>query len=304
MNIGVSGLIVNPNGEILAIQRDDTRTWAPPGGSLELGEMPTNGIVREVEEETGYKVLPVRLVGVRFLPFGKDGFVSLVFRCLVRGGEARVSAESLQVGYISTNPINVPMLDLTRRQLRSVLSHQGGPPVWHTFQLSWRERVLLPVLTYVIYPFKNLRRRLLRQPAYIPPPSWTIGVFVCIRNESGAVLWVQRTDNGRWNLPGGGVESMEPPWEAAIREAKEETGLDVVLTDLTGVYTKPREQEMIFMFSADVIGGELTTGPESADFRYVLSGDEDDTFLPLHIIRVADAIDPDRDITVFKAQTR
>ena len=53
------------------------------------------------------------------------------------------------------------------------------------------------------------------------------------------VLLTRRSDNGRWCLPGGGMDPGESVEETCIREVSEETGLDVQVTRLVGVYTSP-----------------------------------------------------------------
>jgi 8-oxo-dGTP pyrophosphatase MutT (NUDIX family) len=127
-----------------------------------------------------------------------------------------------------------------------------------------------------------------------------------VRNEAGAVLWIKRDDIDMWNLPGGGAEGMEAPWETAVREVKEETGLDVTLDDLSGVYLKSNDAEdkphMIFTFSGTVWGGQLTKNKEAADFGYFLPGEEPENAIPKHVERVADAVDPMRNKTVFRVQ--
>lgn len=55
----------------------------------------------------------------------------------------------------------------------------------------------------------------------------TIGAFCIIENSPGNFLLCHRTDKDLWNLTGGRVEETESPWAAAVREVKEETGLDV-----------------------------------------------------------------------------
>ena len=304
MNIGVSGLIVNQSGEVLVIQRDDTRTWALPGGSLDPGESPMVGVAREVEEETGFKVLPVRLVSVGFATWGERNLLSFTFRCLLRGGQARTSAESLQVGFTPTNPLGVSMLPVHQKRIETGIRHKGGPPDWQTYEPTTRERAALVALTNVVYPVKNLMRRLRGAGEYVPPPKWKMGVFCVIRNENGEVLWAQRRDNGKWNLPGGGVDSKEAPWDAAVREVKEETELDVKLTDLTGVYTKAMQMEHVLVFTAEIVGGKLQTTEESADFQWLPADNPPENVLPLHLTRVLDAVDPERDVTVFRDQVR
>ena len=50
---------------------------------------------------------------------------------------------------------------------------------------------------------------------------FTIGVFGIMTDNEGRVLFCHRRDYDLWNLPGGGVEAGESPWEALVREIKE-----------------------------------------------------------------------------------
>lgn len=59
----------------------------------------------------------------------------------------------------------------------------------------------------------------------------------CIFNEKGEVLLQRRGDSGRWGFPGGAIEPGESIQQAAVREVKEETGLDVEVGRLIGIYT-------------------------------------------------------------------
>ncbi len=56
--------IIDDEGRILLIQRADNGLWAMPGGALEVGETPADGVMREVLEETGVHCQPIALVGV------------------------------------------------------------------------------------------------------------------------------------------------------------------------------------------------------------------------------------------------
>jgi len=95
-----------------------------------------------------------------------------------------------------------------------------------------------------------------------------IGVFGIITNEKDEVLLCHRNDYDLWNLPGGGLEKGETPWECIIREAKEETGLDVEISRLMGIYSKPHKDEIVFMFVCNIIGGELKLNEEARDLKY------------------------------------
>jgi ADP-ribose pyrophosphatase YjhB (NUDIX family) len=294
MKIGATGLVVNQFGEALLVRRHETGSWALPGGVLEAGELPTDAARRELEEETGLKVLPIRLVGLFFWPDRPDGYLSFSFRCLLRGGTLAPSPETPEVAFFRADNWPLPMLRLHWERLERALRHAGGPPDLIRQSLHWRKRLLgWPVASYA---YATLARRSRGDGA----PPWRIAAFTIIRNEGGEALWVRRVDHDVWNLPGGGAERMEPPWEAATRETEEETGLQIRLQTLTGVYVKPADNEMVFTFTATVTGGSLRPGAESRSFAYFASGKEPANTLPKHVERVADAASSER--TVFRRQ--
>jgi len=80
--------------------------------------------------------------------------------------------------------------------------------------------------------------------------------------DNGKILLTKREDFEVWCLPGGGVEEGESLAEAGIREVKEETGLDVELTRLVGVYSRMgggMNDVHAVLYAAKPIGGELKT---------------------------------------------
>lgn len=94
----------------------------------------------------------------------------------------------------------------------------------------------------------------------------------------GKVLLTRRSDNGRWCLPGGHMDPGESAAEACAREVKEETGLDVRIGRLIGVYSTPhritkyadgnRYQAVVLSFEAYPVGGELHISDETTDYGY------------------------------------
>ncbi|MFW9903627.1 MAG: NUDIX hydrolase N-terminal domain-containing protein [Candidatus Thorarchaeota archaeon] len=62
--VGGDAAVIDSFGHILLIQRADNEMWAMPGGLLEVGETPAEGVLREVEEETGYKCKATSLIGI------------------------------------------------------------------------------------------------------------------------------------------------------------------------------------------------------------------------------------------------
>lgn len=62
--VSAAAVVLNFSGEILLMRRSDNGDWNIPGGALEVGESPAEGVAREVREETGYACRPVALTGV------------------------------------------------------------------------------------------------------------------------------------------------------------------------------------------------------------------------------------------------
>lgn len=90
--IGGDAAVIDNAGRILLIQRADNGRWAMPGGALEVGETPAEGVMREVLEETGVPCRPMSLVGIFDVrPSGVAGLHHLyliTFLCRPLGGKA------------------------------------------------------------------------------------------------------------------------------------------------------------------------------------------------------------------------
>lgn len=112
------------------------------------------------------------------------------------------------------------------------------------------------------------------------------GAQAVIFDDAGRVLLSHRRDCDFWNLPGGGVESGEAPWQAAVREVREEVGLKVEVERLVGLYSWIDHDEIIFVFQCRITGGALGDSDESDDARYfALDALPANTF-PEHVARV------------------
>lgn len=89
--------------------------------------------------------------------------------------------------------------------------------------------------------------------------------------EKGKVLLVPHLEHDRpplWNLPGGGVEPFERLETAATRETLEETGLEVVLGDLYGVFECIEDDyhSVAVVYRARIVRGTLSWGPKLAQW--------------------------------------
>ncbi len=78
-----------------------------------------------------------------------------------------------------------------------------------------------------------------KDPAAPAPNSLVPGCGVLAIDDSGRLLLQRRRDTGQWAIPMGKMELGERPSECAIRETAEETGVDVEITGLLGVYSDP-----------------------------------------------------------------
>jgi ADP-ribose pyrophosphatase YjhB (NUDIX family) len=127
-SVSVTGIVFREDGRVLAIQRDDDMTWAPPGGVLELDESPPDGVAREVLEETGLHVRAERLAGV--YKNMKLGVVNLVFRCKLLGGEPHPADEARQVVWLTIGEVKRIMPEARAIRVTDALSTgSDGLPV-------------------------------------------------------------------------------------------------------------------------------------------------------------------------------
>jgi ADP-ribose pyrophosphatase YjhB (NUDIX family) len=109
-----------------------------------------------------------------------------------------------------------------------------------------------------------------------PPKTPLATVDIIIECGEGIVLVRRRNPPHGWALPGGFVDRGESVAQAARREAKEETGLDVELTELLGVYSDPkRDPRGLFTISTVFLGraGGRPVGGDDADDARVFALD-------------------------------
>lgn len=111
------------------------------------------------------------------------------------------------------------------------------------------------------------------QPGYITPK---IDVRAAVIRE-GKILLVKEANDGRWSLPGGWADVGDLPSEAIIREVREESGFDVRVLSVVGVYDANRVNNKEWMpffhaykllFLCKIKGGEARTSHETPDVAF------------------------------------
>ena len=121
----------------------------------------------------------------------------------------------------------------------------------------------------------------------------------CMFDDRGRVLLQKRGDSGKWGFLGGAIELGETPEEAAIREVKEETGLDVQVETLIGIYTDsdikyPNGDEahsICIAYRLEAVSGQLACdGVETAELKYFALDELPEMFCKQHEELKADII--------------
>ncbi|TDQ52990.1 NUDIX hydrolase [Actinorugispora endophytica] len=142
-------------------------------------------------------------------------------------------------------------------------------------------------------------------PAAPVPNSTVVAASAAVFDTRGRLLMQRRADSGLWALPGGAMEPTESLPETAVRETREETGIDIEITGLVGTYTDPRHviaytdgevrRQFNVCFRGRPLGGALAVSGESTLVRWIPRGELD--ALPMHHtqrLRVGHALVPDR----------
>ena len=97
-------------------------------------------------------------------------------------------------------------------------------------------------------------------------------------------MLIRRSDNDNWAVPGGAIDLGESMVQAAVRETREETGIDCEITGLVGIYTDPKHvilytsngearQEFSILLTGVATGGQPTPSSESSEVRWVPRAD-------------------------------
>lgn len=122
------------------------------------------------------------------------------------------------------------------------------------------------------------------------PQRHSVSVSAAVVDPSGKLLAALRRDNGQWEPPGGILELEEAIDEGLRREVLEETGLNVEIDTLTGVYKNLSQGIIALVFRCHSIGGQLTTGDETAALRWMTLAEIKDLMDEAYAVRLTDAL--------------
>lgn len=122
-SVSVAAAIINDDGSVLAIRRADNGHWEPPGGVLDTDETITDGLAREVQEETGVSIQPEALTGV--YKNMTRGIVALVFRCRPLNEPLPTTPEAREIRWLDAS--QVPTLMDEAYAIRILDALEPGP---------------------------------------------------------------------------------------------------------------------------------------------------------------------------------
>lgn len=254
-----TAIIQDEAGRVLFQRRADfdDAWWGLPGGLLEPGETPEACARREALEETGLRIEPQRLIGVysspRYTVHYPNGHVAQQITschlCRITGGRLRPQAEEiLQLRFFS--PSALPARPAWYADmLTHALDENRATPY---FDLPEKRAVATP------FPTLMAARKAIGPQAIVWP-----GANAVVRDEQGRILLQHRMDFDVWGLPGGSLDTGETVAHTAIRETLEETGVQIELVRLVGVFSGYRVEyphgdvlyPVVHTFEARAVGG-------------------------------------------------
>lgn len=273
-------VVTDDNGRILFQQRTDFDFWGLPGGVMELDEDIATCARREVREETGLEVGDLHLVGIysdpRYDVVYPNGDqvqqFAVCFTAQAAGGNMQVDGveSSAQRFFAADEAVALPLPVWYQEMVRDAINHQK------TAQLP----VFLPPLA-----LPETQDQIAQIRPYVGNSRFIgVGATAVVQRDDGRVLMIQRADNGRWIFPAGYSDLGENVAYTAVRETREETGLEIVPQRILGIYSSPRFHHTYAnghqmknvgpVFLAHPVGGSLKPDPaEVADWAWVAPAD-------------------------------
>ncbi|AGC64542.1 MULTISPECIES: NUDIX hydrolase [Mycobacterium] len=122
-------------------------------------------------------------------------------------------------------------------------------------------------------------------------PKHSVSVAGIVVRDDGRVLVIKRDDNGHWEAPGGVLE-LDESFEAGVqREVLEETGVEVAVERLTGVYKNLAHGIVALVYRCRPLGDEAHATEEACEIRWMTKEEVQSAMVPAFGVRVLDAFE-------------
>lgn len=264
-----SNLVFNEANELLVIERTDFPWLGVPGGALELGESVTDCAVREIHEETGVRATITDLLGV---------FSHPQYELHYPNGDR---AQPWTIGLVAHTSDKVGALDvdeITGASFRPI--DEVYPHLFIQYQhlidayRSVRGYAIETVYSEpTVKPYFPILREKVGHARLILP-----GTSMVVYDDRGYVLAVRKKGRTHWRFPAGFSDIGESSSATAVREMKEETGIDVEVSDIIGIYTDPtvtqkqipngdQFQLVDLVLECRIVGGKMT--PDNVEIEEI-----------------------------------
>ena len=168
----------------------------------------------------------------------------------------------------------LPLLDELQIIARNGLTYDGDPH--DSYDKERYERILHLVSEWygktLELPPEGVRERLTVEEFGAITPK--VGATAAVFDDNGRILLIERADNSNWAVPGGHAVSGESPTETAVRELREETGLDARTVELVDAYWIDAPDAygphgaVTLLYRCEVVGGERQPSKESTAVSY------------------------------------
>jgi 8-oxo-dGTP diphosphatase len=133
-------------------------------------------------------------------------------------------------------------------------------------------------------------------------PRHSVSVAAAIFDDTGEkVLLIKRRDNGNWEPPGGVLELNETIEDGLRREVREETGAEIEVGRLTGVYKNMEAGIVALVFKGTSRSEPRPDSAEALAVRWIPLGDLDSLMSPAYAVRVRDAHSPETEGPAVRA---
>ena len=123
-----------------------------------------------------------------------------------------------------------------------------------------------------------------------PQKHW-VSVAAAILDGADHLLAIRRRDNNQWEPPGGILELDEEIHAGLIREVKEETGLLIAPTGLSGVYKNMKRGIVALVFRCRVVSGKPSPSEEAAETKFLTPAEVRELMDPAYACRLLDALE-------------
>lgn len=277
---GVSMACFDEQRRLLLADHGGKKGWAIPGGSVDPEDLPAGAATREMREEAGLQVEPLRITGVygghNFCTTYPNGdrvdYKDTVFECRIVGGHLRADGEEVSaLEFFSRSEMAQMKLPAWMREILPHLYSEDKRTFFQT--VTWSPPADGVRKGGVSKQIEHLRTKIGREQLVMPA---AVGIVCDARNR---ILMQHRSDNGLWSLPGGAIDPYETPVDAVVREIWEETGVLARPTQVAGVFGGPeahlsypngdRVAIYSFVFQCQTISGTPSSdGSETLEARW------------------------------------